>query len=65
VLTETALLAIQDYGNTAVTGWDSFQTKLGHLPAAPPIAGLSVLILGSFWVWRKRIEPIEAAALQK
>jgi hypothetical protein len=55
VLIETALLAIQDYGNTAVTVWDSFQTKLEQLRAAPPIAALSVLILGSFWVWRKQI----------
>jgi Zn-dependent protease with chaperone function len=54
ILTETALLAIRDYGNTTATAWDAFQAQLGKLPAAPPISGLFVLILGSFWVWREQ-----------
>jgi Zn-dependent protease with chaperone function len=65
VIAETALLGIQDYGNTSVTDWDSLQMKLGQLRAAPPIAALSVLILGSFWVWRRRIAPIDGADRQK
>jgi H+/Cl- antiporter ClcA len=59
VFTETTLLAIQEYGDTAVTGWDTFQMKLEQLRTAPPVAALCVLILGSFCIWRKRMRPSE------
>ena len=57
VLAETVLIAVQQYGNPAVTAWDRFQMVLEELRAAPPTMALCVLILGSFWVWRKRKGP--------
>jgi len=53
VLAETLLLAIGQYGNTRPTFLDAWQEALGTFRSAPPFVGLCILVIGSFWVWRR------------
>jgi hypothetical protein len=52
VLAETVVLAIRDYGNENPTFVDAWQDALRFRPTAQ-VAALSVLLLGSLWVWRR------------
>jgi Zn-dependent protease with chaperone function len=53
VLAETLLLAIGQYGNTRPTFLDASQEALGKFRSAPPFVALCILVIGSFWVWRR------------
>lgn len=52
VLAETLLMAVEQYGGTGPTVLDQWQLALLKFRAAPPLLAMSILMIGSFWVWR-------------
>jgi Zn-dependent protease with chaperone function len=53
VLAETLLIGVGQYGSIEPSILDTWQEALGKSRALPPLVALSLLVIGSFWIWRR------------